>query len=977
MKPRRHFADLVGSIGSPRGAILNVTAAHLCRHGNHASSELGSTRVVSTASSSRETFYSHSQKPKNAAESSETRPFGNLRKLSGAIRTLLWVIGSLALSGPIPTTAQTSNTFTTTFSFPGSYNVSLPRVSPCCWWNWAITPLQVNNSLPQGTILITNISVTASATDLGQPIGGVGFTVLVGRKDQNAFALPTAGQIFINSPHYGGDQFFSAPVAFQFAEGGLPTGTSTTINGSVDFTTGQKSTPCCSLADFKQAYSNPFNTIQRGLSLQVFVYTGDPRTNLNISGITVTITGTVLPPAFSVSQNAINFPSQAAGGTSSLVAETFTNTSSSTITIGTFVITGLDAPSFTGSVSDCYERTMPPNDSCTIDLAFSPARTGAHHASLVLNDLTDAQLQVPLSGNAVGTPPSNLPPTYNVSIVGEPWPVGAQRVDFSALNNHGDMAGWLSFEDSSCLDPYGNPATYSHAFLYGSGSFSDLGTLPNAFVANQPSCYPPSSIPPDKHISGIGVLNDSGVLVGTADGSNGQTRAFIYTGGRIHDIQELVTDGTVLPDNILGIAINRIDQVLLNIGAICSSWIFDSGKIYPLQFPTNLPPCSNDDIVGSWPSRSLEINRPYPSGVAVPNDDGRSAVDIKLPSTFPITTAAIFQSGLFTDLGIPGGASSINSAGQVVGSASNDFNNEPFYWDRTSGRHSLTSLVPSGWTITGGGPLRAVINDAAQILTAGHDPDGKFHYVLLSPVVSTPSGTNVNVQSGGTTLTFSNVSSSGTTSVTPIDPATIGQVPGGFGVSGSVAYTISTTATFSGPVTLAFKVPGPISQTDFNNLSVLHNDPVLGLVDVTASSPPRDYANLLIHATTNSFSPFYLAKRGNHILTLFNQKAIYKGGSTIPVKLQVFDPNNQNISSPNLQVQARTLRLLSSNVSGPLASSGNANPDNNFRFDSTIGTGGGYIYNLSTKGLAQGVYSLSLYVGTDHTFLYVVTFEIK
>jgi probable HAF family extracellular repeat protein len=976
MKPRRHFADLVGSIGSPRGAILNVTAAHLCRHGNHASSELGSTRVVSTASSSRETFYSHSQKRKNAAESSETRPFGNLRKLSGAIRTLLWVIGSLALSGPIPTTAQTSNTFTTTFSFPGSYNVSLPRVSPCCWWNWAITPLQVNNLLPQGTILITNISVTANAIDQGQPIGGVGFTVLVGREP---FSLPGAGQIFINSPNYGGNQFFSAPVVFQFAEGGLPSDISTTLNGNVDFTTGQKSTPCCSLADFKQAYSNPFNTTQRGLNLQVFVYTGDPRTNLNVSGITVTITGTVLPPAFSLSQTAINFPDQAVGGTSSLVAETFTNTSSSTITLGTFVVTGPDAPSFAGSVSNCYERTMPPNDSCTIDLAFSPGRIGAHQASLRLNDILDTQLQiVPLTGTGIGTPPSNSPPTYNVSIVGEPWPAGAQRVDFSALNNHGDLAGWLSFENSSCLDSYGNAATYSHAFLYGSGSFTDLGTLPNAFVANQPSCYPPSSVPTDKHISGIGALNDSGVVVGTADGSNGQSRAFIYTGGRIHDIQELVTDGTVLPDRVGGIAINRIDQVLFNIGAICSSWIFDSGKVYPLQLPTNLPPCSNNDIVGPWSSHSLEINRPYLSGVAVPNDDGRSAADadLAIPPTF-VSTAAIFENGLFTDLGIPGGVSSINSVGQVVGFASSNFNNEPFYWDRASGQHSLTSLVPSGWTITGGGPLRAVINDAAQILTAGQGPDGKFHYVLLSPVVSTPPGTNVNVQSGGTTLTFSNITSTGTTSVTPIDPATIGQVPGGFTVSGSVAYTISTTATFSGPVTLAFKVPGPISQTDFNNLSILHNDSVLGLVDVTASSPARDYANLLIYATINSFSPFYLAKRGNHIVPLFNQKAIYKGGSTIPVKLQVFDPNNQNLSSPNLQVQARTLRLLSSNVSGPLASSGNANPDNNFRFDSTIGTGGGYIYNLSTKGLAQGLYSLSFYVGADHTFLYVVTFEIK
>ena len=501
--------------------------------------------------------------------------------------------------------------------------------------------MQVNTSLPQGTIEITNISVSASALDQGQPIGGFDWVVLVGRTDYNAFSLPIAGSTFINSPKYGGNQFFSAPVVFQFAEGGLPTDASTTINGSIDFSTGQQSTPCCSLNNFKQAHSIPFNTTRRGLSAQVLVFTGDPRTNLNVSGITLTITGTVLPPAFSLSQGAVNFPDQSVNSTGSLVAETFTNTSSSTITLGTFAITGPDAPSFTGSVNDCYQRTMPPNDSCTINLAFSPTRTGTHQASLLLNDLDDTRLQVvSLSGNGNGTPPSYTTPTYSVSIVGEPWPVGAQRVDFTSLNNHGDLAGWLSFANNGCLDSYGNPATYSHAFLYGSDAFTDIGTLPNAFVAGQPSCYPPSSGPrgyggPQ---SGIGALNDSGVLVGTADGSNGQTRTFVYTGGRIHDIQELVTDGTLLPDSLSAFAINRIDQVMFGNG-ICNSWLFDLGKVFPLQIPSNLPPC-NREIFGPWPSHTLEINLPYfRSSAAAPNDDGRAPAALMLPPAFDNFTA--------------------------------------------------------------------------------------------------------------------------------------------------------------------------------------------------------------------------------------------------------------------------------------------------------------------------------------------------
>jgi septal ring-binding cell division protein DamX len=241
----------------------------------------------------------------------------------------------------------------------------------------------------------------------------------------------------------------------------------------------------------------------------------------------------------------------------------------------------------------------------------------------------------------------------------------------------------------------------------------------------------------------------------------------------------------------------------------------------------------------------------------------------------------------------------------------------------------------------------------------------------------TGSGQNVIVQTTGADLTFSQVTTTGTSSVVPIDPATVGQVPGGFAVSNSVAYEISTTASFSGPVTLAFRVPGPISQTDFNNLAILHN--VNGtLMDVTTTTPARDYSTLTIYATTNSFSPFYLARRGLHINTLFDQTKAYKSGSTVPIKLQALDANNSNVSSSSTSLVARDLRLVSGNTTAPVVDSGNANPDSTFRYDSTLGgSGGGYIFNLSTRGLASGQYVLSFYVGNDRSFFYTVKFEVK
>jgi len=188
---------------------------------------------------------------------------------------------------------------------------------------------------------------------------------------------------------------------------------------------------------------------------------------------------------------------------------------------------------------------------------------------------------------------------------------------------------------------------------------------------------------------------------------------------------------------------------------------------------------------------------------------------------------------------------------------------------------------------------------------------------------------------------------------TPIDPATAGQVPGGFAISNSVAYEIATTATFTGSVTLASKVPGPISQADFNNMAILHNENGT-LVDVTASTPARDYSNLTIYARTSSFSPFYLARRGAHINTLFDQSKAYKRGSTIPIKLQVLNASNSNISSAGTSLVTRDLRMMSGNTTAPVLDSGNANPGYTFRYDPTLGgTGGGYIFNLARRDLHQ------------------------
>ena len=134
---------------------------------------------------------------------------------------------------------------------------------------------------------------------------------------------------------------------------------------------------------------------------------------------------------------------------------------------------------------------------------------------------------------------------------------------------------------------------------------------------------------------------------------------------------------------------------------------------------------------------------------------------------------------------------------------------------------------------------------------------------------------------------------------------------------------------------------------------------------------------MTIYATTTSFSPFYIARRGNHILPLFDTSKAYKAGSTSPVKLQVLDAANANLSSASLKVKTRKLLRTQNGTATTVIDAGNSNPDSDFRFDPTLGGSGGYIFNLSTKGLKSGRYSLSIAVGGETAFVYNVTFEVK
>ena len=110
-----------------------------------------------------------------------------------------------------------------------------------------------------------------------------------------------------------------------------------------------------------------------------------------------------------------------------------------------------------------------------------------------------------------------------------------------------------------------------------------------------------------------------------------------------------------------------------------------------------------------------------------------------------------------------------------------------------------------------------------------------------------------------------------------------------------------------------------------------------------------------------------------NICVLFDQSKSYKLGSTVPIKLQLCDAKSVNFSSAGIVVHTTGLAQKDSTASVDVADSGNANPDNDFRYDATLN---GYIFNLSTKGLATGTWLLNFNVSGD-PISHSVQFDVK
>ncbi len=181
--------------------------------------------------------------------------------------------------------------------------------------------------------------------------------------------------------------------------------------------------------------------------------------------------------------------------------------------------------------------------------------------------------------------------------------------------------------------------------------------------------------------------------------------------------------------------------------------------------------------------------------------------------------------------------------------------------------------------------------------------------------------------------------------------------PSGFKFLGPV-FDITTTASYTGPVTVCFLGSGFLPPDQ-----LWHAGAVIGS---TVNSVTK------VCALATSLSPFAVVRPSYELRLLYDSDVAKKSGSAYPIKIQLCDASGNNLSSPYIVVRAVSVTQTGGNAPEVVDDTGNANPDFDFRFDSTLN---GYIFNVSTNGYSTGTYNLTFTAGADpatHTVAFAV-----
>ena len=143
----------------------------------------------------------------------------------------------------------------------------------------------------------------------------------------------------------------------------------------------------------------------------------------------VSLTGTGLaPPTFSASVPTISFGNQQETIKSPPMGVTVTNNGNSPLTISAIAVSGIDAGDFAISGESCSAASVAIDSTCSVNVTFTPSKTGSETASLKFTDNapgspqsvgltgtgTDFSIGLASGGSATATVLAGSPATYNL-----------------------------------------------------------------------------------------------------------------------------------------------------------------------------------------------------------------------------------------------------------------------------------------------------------------------------------------------------------------------------------------------------------------------------------------------------------------------------------------------------------------------------------------------------------------------------------
>ncbi|PYR84128.1 MAG: hypothetical protein DMG19_17485, partial [Acidobacteria bacterium] len=340
------------------------------------------------------------------------------------------------------------------------------------------------------------------------------------------------------------------------------------------------------------------------------------------------------------------------------------------------------------------------------------------------------------------------------------------------------------------------------------------------------------------------------------------------------------------------------------------------------------------DLVGSSPLDA--------SGVAV-----LSYTIVQGPGTYSIDAHYVSTSPFFLpSAGSAGsGQLTVGKANQTIGFGilpNKTYGDPPFAVSATGGGSTQPVVFAASGTCRISGNIVRITGAGTCTVTASQAGDANYNaastvvqsFTIAAP---TPTGSHVAVSLtvGSNTIhtDFKTVMTAGTTSITPIDPATAGSIPGGFAMSGTnLAFNLMTTASYSDQITTCFVLNSITEPAQFQNpypLRIMHREMVddsYTLVDrtiLTGRNSPNPTTKTIC-AKTPSLSLFVFAKAVDftppQISDFMLSQNPARVGTTVVLaaKASDVDTGNSNIALMEYSVgDGKTWRVIGSNYTSP------------------------------------------------------------